>query len=83
MITWYITIVVFHNESRYFQLISGEVTVGVSFLLRSTRPVSEEMVTCDYLLNMDRIRGRFSITRITGEELLILKFDGCPDIKSR
>ena len=37
----------------------------------------------DYVFNMDRIRGRFSITIITVEDLMIAKLEGWPDIKSR
>ena len=41
------------------------------------------MVATDYVLNMDRVRGRFSITIITLEDLMIAKLEGWPDIKSR
>ena len=62
---------------------SGEITASISFLLRTSRPVRDEVVTNDYVLNMDRIRGRFSITIITVEDLMIVKLEGWPDIKSR
>jgi len=64
-------------------LVSGEVTASIAFLLRTSRPVRDEMVANDYVLNMDRIRGRFSITIITVEDLIIMKLEGWPDIKSR
>ena len=59
------------------------MTASISFLLRTSRPVRDEMVTTDYVLHMDRIRSRFSITMITAEGLMIAKHDGWPDIKSR
>jgi hypothetical protein len=59
------------------------MTASISFLVRTSRPVRDEMVTNDYVLNMDRIRGRFSITIITAEDLMIVKVEGWPDIKSR
>lgn len=43
----------------------------------------DEMVASESILNLDRIRGRFSITFITAEDLLIAKLEGWPDIKSR
>jgi len=64
-------------------LVGGEMTASISFLLRTSRPVRDEMVTTDYVLHMDRIRSRFSITMITAEGLMIAKHDGWPDIKSR
>ena len=66
-----------------WQLVSGEMTASISFLVRTSRPVRDDMVTSDYVLNVDRIRGRFSITMITVEHLLIVKLEGQPDIKSR
>jgi hypothetical protein len=37
----------------------------------------------DYVMNIDRIRARLSITFITAEHLMIVKFEGWPDIKMR
>jgi hypothetical protein len=65
------------------QLVSGEMTASISFLVRTSRPVRDEMVTNDFVLNMDRIRGRFSITIIGAEDLMIVKMEEWPDIKSR
>ena len=59
------------------------MTASISFLVRTSRPVRDEMVTNDYVLKMDRIRGRFSITIIAAEDLMIVKMEGWPDIKSR
>ena len=59
------------------------MTASISFLVRTSRPVCDEMVTNDYVLNMDRISGRFSITIINTEDLMIVKMEGWPDIKSR
>ena len=64
-------------------MINGEITTSISLVLRTSRPVRDEMVTSDYLLNIDRLRGRFSVTVITAEDLMITKLEGWPDIKSR
>jgi len=64
-------------------LITGEINTSISFRLRTSRPVRDEMVASESILNLDRIRGRFSITFITAEDLLIAKLEGWPDIKSR
>merc|ERR1719513_389545 len=75
-----ITVETMPNENI---LVSGEITASTAFLLKTSRPVRDEMVATDYVLNMDRIRGRFSITIITLEDLMIAKLEGWPDIKSR
>ena len=69
----------FHSINRQrktlvfiWQLVNGEMTASISFLVRTSRPVRDEMVTNDYVLNMDRIRGRFSITIIAKDDLMIV-----------
>ena len=37
----------------------------------------------EYSLHVDRMRGRFSVTFINQEDLVVAKFEGCPDIKAR
>ena len=37
----------------------------------------------DYIMNIDRIRARLSVTFITAEHLMIVKFEGWPDIIKR
>ena len=41
------------------------------------------MVPMDYIMNIDRIRARLSVTFITAEHLMIVKFEGWPDIIKR
>ena len=41
------------------------------------------MVPMDYIMNIDRIRARLSVTFITAEHLMIAKFEGWPDIIKR
>ena len=37
----------------------------------------------EYSLHVDRMRGRFSVTFINQEDLVVAKFEGWPDIKAR
>jgi len=63
--------------------ISCDISASISFLLRTSRPIRESMATTEFLLHVDRLRGRFSITVISSEHLVIAKLEGWPDIKMR
>merc|ERR1711962_1585793 len=63
--------------------ITSDISATISFLLRTSRPVRDSILTADYILHVDRLRGRFSMTVITGEALVIAKLEGWPDIKIR
>jgi len=63
--------------------VSSDLSTTISFLLRTSRPVRDSMVSVDYVLTIDRIRARLSATFITDEHLIIAKFEGWPEIKMR
>jgi len=63
--------------------ISCDISASISFQLRTSRPIRESMATSEFILHVDRLRGRFSITVISSEHLVIAKLEGWPDIKMR
>ena len=76
----YIIIITIYLSS---QALTGDLTTTFSFLLRTNQQVGDSLVSMDYVMHIDRIRARFSITFITAEHLMIVKFEGWPDIKMR
>ena len=66
-----------------FQTLTGDLSATTSILLRTVNRVGDSLVSMDYMMNIDRIRARLSITFITAEQLMIVKFEGWPDIKMR
>ena len=71
-------------------LVSGQVTASISLQLRTSRAVRDSLVAqvgavllspgiyCavqDWLLALDRLRARFSLTLLTGEDLLLLRLE--------
>ena len=55
----------------------------MDILLRTSNTVGHSTVFMEYMMNIDRIRARLSVTFITSEDLMVAKFEGWPDIKMR
>ena len=55
----------------------------MDILLRTSNTVGHSTVFMEYMMNIDRIRARLSVTFSTSEDLMIAKFEGWPDIKMR
>ena len=55
----------------------------MDILLRTSNTVGHSTVFMDYMMSMDRITARLSVTFITAEDLMIAKFEGWPNIKMR
>ena len=66
-----------------FQTVTGDLDSRLVIFLRATRNVGANSHSTDYLMYVDKMRGRVNLAVLSRERLVISKLDGWPEVTNK